>query len=156
MSTSSRPRGAPPPNTDEAFLDAIYAMANNLKEADEISPEVLDLFFKLAKDRVKLPENSDKDTIDAFLTTLIALMSHNVGSPAAVKALEVLFNFIKNDPPTFARFRPSQGVLRRLNLDHIIGSENIKESDLGLDFATFILRYYRNVSYNNFSADEVI
>ena len=156
MSTSSRPRGNAAPNTDEAFIDAIFSQANNLKEADQPSTEVLDLFFKLAKGRNKLPENSDKETIDAFLTSLIALMSHNVGQPLAVRALEILFNFIKNDPPTFARFRPSQGVLRRLNLDHIIGSENIKESDLGLDFATFILRYYRNVSYNTFSADEVI
>ena len=27
---------------------------------------------------------------------------------------------------------------------------------MGLDFATFLLRYYRNVSYSTFSADETI
>ena len=79
MSTSSRPRGNAQPNTDEAFTDVIYALASNLKEADEVSPEILELFFKIAKSRVKLPENTEKETIDAFLTTLIALMSQNVG-----------------------------------------------------------------------------
>ena len=47
-------------------------------------------------------------------------------------------------------------MLRRLNLDAIIGSNSIKDSDMGLDFATFLLRYYRNVSYQTFSADEGI
>lgn len=47
-------------------------------------------------------------------------------------------------------------MLRRLNLDAIIGSDNFKESDMGLDFSTFLLRYYRNVSYSAFSADETI
>ena len=46
--------------------------------------------------------------------------------------------------------------MRRLNLDAIIGSDRVRESDLGLDFATFILRYYRTVSYDTFSTDEVI
>lgn len=47
-------------------------------------------------------------------------------------------------------------MLRRLNLDAIIGSDSVKDSDLGLDFATFLLRYYRNVGYGTFSADENI
>ena len=68
----------------------------------------------------------------------------------------MLFKFIKDDEKTFKRFKPSQAVLRRLNLDAIIGSENFKESDMGLDFSTFLLRYYRNVSYSAFSADEAI
>ena len=46
--------------------------------------------------------------------------------------------------------------MRRLNLDAIIGSDRIKDSDLGLDFATYLLRYYRNVNYSSFSADEII
>jgi len=60
------------------------------------------------------------------------------------------------DEHTFKRFKPSQPVLRRLNLDQIIGSDIVKDSDLGLDFATFLLRYYRNVSYSTFSADSII
>lgn len=67
-----------------------------------------------------------------------------------------MFKFIKNDEQTFKRFKPSQAVLRRLNLDAIISSDNVKDSDLGLDFATFLLRYYRNVTYGTFSADETV
>ena len=47
-------------------------------------------------------------------------------------------------------------MLRRLNLDAIIGSDRVKDSDLGLDFATFLLRYYRNINYTTFTADETI
>lgn len=127
-----------------------------MKEADEIAPEILDLFFKLAKDHEALPENSTKETIDAFLTSLVAIIGFNSGQPLAFRALEVLFRYIKNDETTFKRFKPSQPVLRRLNLDQMIGSERVRDSDLGLDFATFLLRYYRNISYSSFSADETI
>ena len=83
-------------------------------------------------------------------------MGFSSGTPNSVKALEILFKFIKNDQNTFRRFKPSMNVLRRLNLDIIIGSSNIRESDVGLDFCTFLLRYYRNVGYPTFSADENI
>ena len=43
-----------------------------------------------------MPANSDKETLDAFLTSLIALMNNNIGKPLAVRSLEALFKFIKN------------------------------------------------------------
>ena len=70
-----------------------------------------------------------------------------------MRALTSLFKYVKNDEQCFKRFKPSKSVLRRLSLDTMISSDNYKESDLGLDFSTMILRYYRSVSYETFSAD---
>jgi hypothetical protein len=84
------------PNTDEAFTDAIYSLSSNMKESHDVATEIVELFFQLAKDRDSLPANSDKETIDAFLTALVALMNNSIGKPLAVRSLETLFKFIKN------------------------------------------------------------
>ena len=47
-------------------------------------------------------------------------------------------------------------MLRRLNLDQMIGSGQVQDASLGLDFATFLLRYHRVVTYQTLSADESI
>ena len=82
--------------SDEAFIDAIYAMSSNLKDADEVTTELIELFFELAQTREALPADLDKETIDMFLTSLIAIIGFNAGQPLAYKALEILFKFIKN------------------------------------------------------------
>jgi len=51
----------------------------------------------------------------------------------------------------FQRFKPSRQIIRRLNLDRIINSANPKEPDQALDFASFLLRYHRNLYYEEFS-----
>lgn len=51
----------------------------------------------------------------------------------------------------FARFKPSRQIIRRLCLDRVINSSNVKESDQALDFCTFLLRYHRNLFYEEFS-----
>ena len=38
-----------------------------------------------------------------------------------------------------------------MNLEKVIESSNIKESDQALDFASFLLRYHRNLLYEEFS-----
>lgn len=82
--------------SDDAFADAIYSLSNNLKESQEVPVQIIDIFFKLAEETDSLPKNCDKETIDAFLTSIVALMNQNIGSPTAVKGLEVLFKFLKN------------------------------------------------------------
>jgi hypothetical protein len=61
------------------------------------------------------------------------------------------FNFSLSDEQVFTRFKPSKAVIRRLNLEKVIESSNIKESDQALDFASFLLRYHRNLLYEEFS-----
>ena len=82
--------------TNQAFEEAIHALSSNLKEADEVATEIMDLFFRIATERETLPDNCSKDTIDAFLTSLVALIGFNTGQPLAVQALEILFKYIKN------------------------------------------------------------
>ena len=82
--------------SDEAFVDAIYAMSSNLKDADEVATELIELFFELAEAKEALPADLDKETIDSFLTSLIAIIGFNAGQPLAYRALEILFKFIKN------------------------------------------------------------
>lgn len=40
-----------------------------------------------------------------------------------------------------------------MQVDKIIESNHLSESDLGLDFASFLLRYHRNLNYDEFSDD---
>jgi len=54
-------------------------LSSHLKEADEVADQILELFFQLAGQRENLPANSSKETIDAFLTSLVALIGFNAG-----------------------------------------------------------------------------
>ena len=54
-------------------------MAAHLKDAESVADEILNLFFQLAGSRESLPTNSSKDTIDAFLTSLVAMIGFNTG-----------------------------------------------------------------------------
>ena len=63
-----------PLNTDEAFKDSIHAVSANLREADEVATEIIDLFFQLATEKNEMPEHTHKDTIDQFLTSLVAII----------------------------------------------------------------------------------
>lgn len=83
-------------DSDAAFIDAIQSFANNIKEADEVSSDLRDIFFKCTAKRNSLPDGAPRDTIDNFLTSLILMMGANVNQPLHVKSLEVLFRFIKN------------------------------------------------------------
>ena len=85
---------------------------------------------------------------------LVSLIGFNAGDPEAVQALKILFEIIKFDEKVFQRFKPSQAILRKLSLDSIIYSKKQVESDLALDFASFLLRYHRLLYYEEFSDDQ--
>ena len=83
-------------NNDAAFIDCIFSFSRHLKESGEVSAEMRDLFFNMAKQRSSLPANSPKETIDSFLTTLVLAIGTNIGKPMSIDALEVLFKYVKN------------------------------------------------------------
>jgi len=66
-----------------------------------------------------------------------------------------LFEFLKNDPQVYARFKPNNIILRKMDIAHSINSSNQKEADLSLDFSSFLLRYNRELDYTDF-ADNVL
>lgn len=62
-----------------------------------------------------------------------------------------MFRHIKNDEKVFTRFKPSSAILSKLEIDKFIDSKSQEESDLALDFASFLLRYHRLLNYEEFS-----
>ena len=53
----------------------------------------------------------------------------------------------------FKSFVPSEDIIRKMAIDKFINSKNKEESELGLDFATFLLRYHQKLSHEAFSDD---
>ena len=92
-------------------------------------------------------------TVDGFLESYISVIQENRGYPLGIRALRILFKYVKGDDQVFKRFIPSIKTVRSLGLDMVITSSNLKEQDLGLDFSAFILRYHRNVNYEYFTED---
>jgi|TARA_B110000285_G_C14890947_1_gene498528 hypothetical protein len=81
------------------------------------------------------------------------LITYNHSTPTGSRALKVLFEYLKNDPQVYARFRPNRIILRKMNIAQLIISSDEKESDLALDFSSFLLRYNRVLDYQDFSDD---
>ena len=50
----------------------------------------------MCDNKEQLPPQSSKETIDAFLASLVSVINLNTGSPLQVEALGYLFKFIKN------------------------------------------------------------
>ena len=53
----------------------------------------------------------------------------------------------------FKRFKPNKAIVKNMNLSAYILSSNPKDVDLALDFCAFLLRYHRDIDYNDFSED---
>ena len=123
-------------------------------------PEILNKLFSI--NSTLLPVDTSKDLVDSFLAGLVSLISFNAGLPSAAQAMEMLFRFVKNgkkfksyfaDEQVFIRFKPTQNIVRKMKFEKLITSKITSESDLGLDFASFLLRYFKNLGYNDFSED---
>jgi hypothetical protein len=74
--------------------------------------------------------------------------------------LKVLFDFLKNgkinittDSQVYARFKPNKLIIRKMNISSNITSNEEEEATLALDFASFLLRYHRDLDYSDFSDD---
>ena len=56
----------------------------------------------------------------------------------------------------YARFKPNNVILRKMDIAYTVLSPNQKQCDLALDFASFLLRYNRDLDYTDFSDDVVV
>jgi hypothetical protein len=115
---------------------------------------VKDLFFKLAEQRNQLPGNATTNLIDSFLASLVSIVSINHDYKLSVRAIGILFTYLKNDPKVFKRFKPNKAIVKNMNLSSYILSSAPKEVDLALDFCAFLLRYHRDLDYADFSEDQ--
>lgn len=64
-----------------------------------------------------------------------------------------MLRFLRNDPQVFAMFKPNKLLLRKMNIQSLIVSEHPQESALGLEFASFLLRYHVTLDYGDFTDD---
>jgi hypothetical protein len=54
------------------------------------------MFFKFSESRNGLPEKVNQTVIDSFLAILVSVISFNQFSKTAVRALKILFEYLKN------------------------------------------------------------
>lgn len=133
------------------------------------------MFFTFAGNEERLPPDVDENTISSFLAILISVVSLNYGNNLAIKALTILFTFLKNgyfllslylvDQQVFSRFIPTIEIMKKmnihkylmskasLNLYNSFSAEGEEAEELVLDFICFLLRYYRDVDYLEISDD---
>lgn len=62
-----------------SFTDCIHAFSRGLREADDVSPDIKSQFFYMCQSRDSLPQQSSKETIDAFLASLVSVVNLNTG-----------------------------------------------------------------------------
>mmetsp|Transcript_1260 Transcript_1260/g.1305 ORF Transcript_1260/g.1305 Transcript_1260/m.1305 type:complete len:140 (+) Transcript_1260:275-694(+) len=72
------------------------------------------------------------------------------------RCLQLLFNYLKNDPQVYGRFRPNKYILEKMRIPQLLTSASPDEKELALDFASFLLRYHRKLDYEDFSEDVLI
>jgi len=105
-----------------------------------------------------LPEGSSLSIIDAFLATVISIISLKQDPLYVQKSMRCFLNYLRNDANVFSRFKPHKPLMRKMNLAvHIMGrflfilAQNDNESELALEFCNFLLRYHRDLDYGDFS-----
>jgi hypothetical protein len=67
--------------------------------------------------------------------------------------MEILFKFVKNDDKVFSQFKPTKNTIGKMEIARIINSKQTLEQDLGLEFALFLLRYCKNIAYDDLSLE---
>ena len=81
------------------------------------------------------------------------MVTYNKKSQIGPRALKILFEYLKNDPQVYSRFKPNRVILRKMNIEYYVASGTEADSDLALDFSSFLLRYNRDLDYEDFSDD---
>jgi len=84
------------------------------------------------------------------------MITYNKKAVVGQLALKILFEYLKNDPQVYARFKPNNVILKKMDIAYSMKSQNPKESDLALDFASFLLRYNKDLDYKDFTDEPEI
>jgi hypothetical protein len=143
-------------SSEKELISAIQNFTKKL-EIEQVYKPVTDIFLSECENFVKLPSKSDSKLIDSFLISLISIVSINIDSDSTLRALDLLFSYLKNDPQVYVRFRPDRNVILRMNLDSFVNAQDEDTSNLALNFTSFLLRYHKELDYADFSHEpEVI
>ncbi|CAI2384862.1 unnamed protein product [Moneuplotes crassus] len=139
--------------SEKEVINAIQDFSKKLQKV-QINSDLVEHFLTKVGHFAKLPSKCDTKIVDSFLVNLVSILSISSDSSSSVKALELLFTFLKNDPQVYARFKPDRDILQKINLDSFIDSSVSDERNLALNFTSFLLRYHQDLDYNDFSEDE--
>jgi len=80
----------------------------------------------LAESRHTLPDGVHESIVEAFLATLISIISLKTDQRFTLRSIKCLLDYLKNDASVFSKFKPSKPLLRKMNLAaHIMSSTSI-------------------------------
>ena len=62
-----------------------------------------------------------------------------------------IYTNVAIDSKCFSKFKPSNALLRRMNMGVHILSKDKNESETSLELCSFLLKYHRSIDYGDFS-----
>ena len=140
---------------DDSLFDCVKAFKRSI---DNLKPsfELQELFFKFSSKRNKFPETANLQIVDQFIYCIQFVASSDPNANICRHALEILFQYLKNDVVVFERFKPNKLLLRKLKFEqYLINNLQENKEDI-FDFICFLLRYYQHLDYEDFSDIDII
>lgn len=98
-------------NEDEKMIEIITLFSRHL-EQETLSEKIIDVFFNIIESRNKLPINCDKKIIEAFLSSIISVISLKEDPDMAFRCLKILTSYLKNDAQLFSKFKPNSLIVK--------------------------------------------
>lgn len=89
------------------------------------------------------------------MAILISVVSLKLSAANVLRALQVLLDYLRNDPDVFAKFRPSMPLIRKMKLDNYVIEMTRQDAlhEKTLEFLSFLLRYHRELDHTDCSTN---
>lgn len=65
--------------------------------------------------------------------------------------MRLILTYLKEDIGLFTFFKPNKPLLRKMDLNGRIMSIDNQESEITLEFCSFIMRHHRAIDYSDFT-----
>jgi len=85
--------------------------------------------------------------------TILSLIALKDDNDRSIKLMKILKTFLQNDITVFNSFSINKPLIRKLNLEEHLKSKNPLEREAALDLSTFILRFFKQTDFTDFSTD---
>ena len=72
------------------------------------------------------------------------------------RLLKILLIFLKNDVTVFNAFNLNKPLIRKLDLESHITSGVLLEREAALELSVFILKFYKQIDFGDFSNNPVV
>ena len=72
------------------------------------------------------------------------------------RLLKILLIFLKNDVTVFNAFNVNKPLIRKLDLESHITSAVLLEREAALELSVFILKFYKQIDFGDFSNNPVV